>query len=113
MTNRFEENKPFPWWIGWAFVILLSCSVIAWGLLNYVLVQDAPRQWEFGQLPQTPGESEYSSNQAPQPASAPAQLIPLPEIRGRLREVESAEHSRPRPATSPAAPAGQAGGSHD
>jgi len=65
----------------WVIVILFSAGLIAWGVLNFKLVPDAPaRQFQYGVLPSAPGESIYSTQEAPPvQAQTPRQIVPLPE----------------------------------
>lgn len=79
--HEYEEHKRLPQILGWMLLILLSASLIGYGLWVHSLVPDQPRQWDFGALPQTPAESVYSSV-APSPeAEPPRQVAPLPEAR--------------------------------
>lgn len=64
----------------WSWVIILAGGVIlvAWGLFHLILVNDRTRQFDFGALPDTPGESVYSTG-THHPKAAPLQIAPLPE----------------------------------
>ena len=64
---------------GWAVVIGICALLILWGLLNYLLVSDRPRVWDFGAVPATPGASGYSTEKLPHGANASRQIAPLPE----------------------------------
>jgi len=66
-------------WAGWLIVLLVAAAIVVWGLLNFVLVRDAPRTWHFGTLPSAPSESVYSTHALPESASPPPQISPLPE----------------------------------
>ena len=67
-------------WRDWLIIVLFSAAIIGWGVLNYVLIRDEPRHWDFGVLPSTPSESIYSTAPTPAPSSVPPQQIePLPE----------------------------------
>ena len=78
--------------IGWLIVIGLCALLILWGLANYRLVKDRPRAWDFGVLPDTPGQSAYSIATPPPNTGAQRQIAPLPEAvtgtASRAREVE-------------------------
>ena len=63
----------------WAIVILVAALVALWGLLNFALVKDLPRTWQFGVLPDAPSESVYSTEEAPQSTTPPRQTPMLPE----------------------------------
>lgn len=79
MTVRFEENRLLPQKWGWLIIIGLALSVLGWGYFNYFTVHDAPRQWNYGGLPDTPAESVYSTVPTPSPTTVPLQLPPLPQ----------------------------------
>lgn len=64
-----------PW--EWVILVVFSASIMGFGWLVYLLVDDAPRRWDFGQLPDAPAESIYSSEQ-PQ-RKAQRQIRALPE----------------------------------
>ena len=64
---------------GWVLVLALSAGIIVWGLANFLLVRDAPRRWDYGALPDAPGQSIYSSEAAPPGALVPRQVPALPE----------------------------------
>jgi hypothetical protein len=64
---------------GWLIVILISLLVVGWGLLIYKSVRDNRRTWDYGVLPDTPGESIYSISPPPTAAPAPKQVESLPE----------------------------------
>ena len=77
--HLYDEHQelPSPW--EWVIIILFSASIMGFGWLVYLVVPDGPRQWNFGQLPDTPAESIYSTDQ-PDLAKKPQQQIwRLPE----------------------------------
>lgn len=76
---KYDEKQelPSPW--EWVILVVFSASIVGFGWLVYLLVPDGPRHWDFGQLPDAPAESIYSTNR---PAAAPKprqQVWPLPE----------------------------------
>jgi len=76
-----EEKHEISLGWSWFLVAALSGLIVAWGVFCYVFVKDGPRRWSFGALPDTPSQSIYSSEQAPERASPPRQVAPLPEAR--------------------------------
>ncbi|MBJ6798576.1 hypothetical protein [Geomonas propionica] len=70
-----QQELRSPW--EWVILIAFSGAIMGFGSLVYLLVQDAPRRWDFGQLPDAPAESIYSSEE-PQ-GKAQRQIRPLPE----------------------------------
>lgn len=80
MQEEYEVHSE-PHRNGWAVLLAVCLAMLAWGLAIFLFVPAVPeaqRRWDFGALPDVPGESIYSTS-TPQPASAPAQLPPLPE----------------------------------
>jgi hypothetical protein len=72
-----DHELPAAW--GWVIIILFSAAIMGYGWLVYSIIPDAPRQWDFGQLPDTPAESIYSTEE-PKPSMRPRrQLTRLPE----------------------------------
>ena len=79
-TPQEEKEERREGRIGWLVVIGLCTVLILWGLANYRLVKDRPRAWDFGVLPDTPGQSAYSTaTPSPTPAGL-RQVAPLPEV---------------------------------
>jgi hypothetical protein len=75
----YDEDKEIGSFGSWMIVIVFSAAIVVFGLLVYAIVEDAPRRWDFGALPDTPAESVYSTY-APPPGAAPSrQIAPLPE----------------------------------
>ena len=73
-----EHELSAPW--GWLIIIAFSAAIIGYGLLVYRIIPDAPRQWDFGQLPDTPAESIYSTEEPKEPSGEPPRQLPrLPE----------------------------------
>lgn len=80
--KKYDEQRelPSPW--EWVIVILLSLAIVAYGLIAYRFVLEGPRQWDFGQLPDAPAESIYSTEEPPAPdGRLPLQIHKLPESR--------------------------------
>ena len=72
-----EHELSAPW--GWLIIILFSAAIMGYGWLVYCIIPDAPRRWDFGQLPDTPAESIYSTEE-PRASTPPRrQLLRLPE----------------------------------
>ena len=76
--REYEEHHVVsgPW--GWAIIVAQCLALIGWGLANYALVKDAPRQWDYGALPQTPASSVYTTTQPPAAVPPQRQMAPLP-----------------------------------
>ena len=69
---------------GWLILLAMCAALVGWGILNYALVRDRPREWDFGVLRDAPGQSVYSTQPTPAAAkSPPRQILPLPEAKPR------------------------------
>lgn len=94
MGNKFFEEEhelPSPW--EWVIVAALSASLVGFGWLVYALVPDAPRTWDFGQLPDAPAESIFST-ELPKATARPQRQLPrLPEA---LPDTPSAPQPQPK-----------------
>ena len=72
-----HQELPSPW--EWIIVIALSASLMGFGWLVYLVVPDGPRFWDFGQLPDAPAESIYSTEQPDLSRKPQQQIWRLPE----------------------------------
>jgi hypothetical protein len=73
-----EESREMTPLRAWTFVVVLSALLVGWGLLNYKLIPERQREFDYGVLPDTPSQSEYSTGRPPAPAVAPDQIPRLP-----------------------------------
>lgn len=90
---------------GWWLVMVLCLAIVVVGLLIYKSIPDAPRDWDFGALPDAPGQSVYSTQATPLTATPTRQLPMLPEARpgvGPTGVGATARQAASRPATEPA-----------
>ena len=100
MTQHEEDTTIGARW-SWAIILAFCAAIVAWGLANYRWIADAPRQWDFGALPDAPGQSIYSTAAAPADVpQPPPQIAPLPGAR-------RTSSTRPAAATGPASAAAQ------
>jgi hypothetical protein len=79
---NYEEHRQIPQAIGWGILILLTIGLVAWCMLLMMIVPETPRQWDFGQLPDVPAQSIYSTlPPPPNPdlTKTPQNITPLPE----------------------------------
>jgi len=78
--RRFEEYGELPVRWVWIALILFSAAILTWGMLFNMLVEDRPRDWDFGQLPDTPSESVFSTTPHVEEETRPLQVEPLPQF---------------------------------
>ena len=75
----YDEEREISTLASWVIVILFSASIMAFGWIVYLVIPDAPRHWDFGQVPDAPAESMYSTDE-PKPSTHPPRQVPrLPE----------------------------------
>jgi len=75
----YDEEKEMPQFWSWMLIILFSAAILGYGIATYLLVDDGPRRWEYGTLPDTPAQSIYNSKGPVKPAGAvQRQVAPLP-----------------------------------
>jgi hypothetical protein len=75
----YDEDQELSTLWSWVIIILFSASIAGFGWLVYLLVPDAPRQWDFGQLPDTPAEYIYSTDEPDLSKRPQRQILKLPE----------------------------------
>ena len=88
--HDYEEYKNIPQVLAWIIIIILSVSIMSGAMMLMFIIPDVDREWDFGALPQTPGESIYST-QEPEDYEAenvPLQIEPLPGAKPTLIEDE-------------------------
>jgi hypothetical protein len=76
----YDEDKEVTSFLSWIIIILFSMGIIAFGMAVFLLVRDAPRRWEVGQIPDTPAESVLSTEKPHVSTPSLRQIEPLPEI---------------------------------
>ena len=90
----YEEYNvlPPPW--GWVVLLVFSALIIGNALLLHALIKDRPREWYFGELPDTPAESIYASKEPPAEAPVPKQFPALPEAKPLPSEIKGQRGER-------------------
>ncbi len=97
MTEPEEDRSAAGARWGWVIAVGIALGLIAWGLAHYAFVRDAPREWNFGELEDTPARSAYSTTQ-PSMSPPPPRQLPVPPKAAK------------KPPTAPPAPGDQEGG---
>lgn len=92
----YEEDRMIsPLW-GWVILILFSASILGWGMFMMMMIMDAPREWDMGDLPDTPASSIYSSIEPRIWITPPRQLAPVPGS-VPIEQVKHGPFSPPEP----------------
>jgi hypothetical protein len=74
-----EEHGTQSSLASWAIIVAFSAGLIVWGLVQFWLVPDAPREFDYGALKDVPGQSQYGIEESPAGTNVPKQIPPLPE----------------------------------
>ncbi len=88
--NNQKEYEEFVRISGlWSWIILIAfCALIlGWGMYVEMMIPDKPRQWDFGQLPDTPSESAYSTTAPPSDVNIPLQIQRIPDAQLPLGKI--------------------------
>ncbi len=80
----------------WAVIGAIAAGFLAWGLLIYFVIGDkGPPGWDFSIIPDTPGESAYSSYSPANPhglAPGTEPAVPEPQhVMGPVSEMQKME----------------------
>ncbi|SNB46682.1 hypothetical protein [Geobacter sp. DSM 9736] len=94
--RKYDEDReiPSPW--EWVIITLFSIAIAAFGWFVYRIVPEGPRYWDVGQLPDTPAESIYSTEQPWESRAPQRQLQRLPEAKKGLPPKPRNEQLRER-----------------
>lgn len=80
LEKKYEEFTLISSFWSWVILIIFSATIMGWGMFVHMMVdREVPRQWDFGQYPDVPAESEYSTVPAPNNVNVPLQIERLPE----------------------------------
>jgi hypothetical protein len=98
--DLYLEYKILPQFWGWVLLILFAASILGYGMLSHMILPDTPREWDFGQFPDAPAESVYSTVEPVRGAAYPNVIKTLPEARP-LEEEQEIPESRMEKGTAP------------
>lgn len=77
--ESYEEFTPIKDLWAWAIVLGSCVALLLWGYGNYLFIHDRPRQFDYGVLPDAPGQSIYAVTPPERGRPVPTQL-PLPPV---------------------------------
>ncbi len=80
ITYQYEEYKPVRQIWTWLAILLMAVVTLGWGMVTHMAVPDVPRQWDFGTLPDTPGQSAYATLRPPAREPVPPQIELPPDL---------------------------------
>lgn len=98
--DLYREYKILPQFWGWILLILFAASILGYGMWSHMIIPDAPREWDFGQFPDTPAESVYSTVEPVRGAQYPRVIPVLPGARP-LEEMHRMKKSPMEKGTAP------------
>jgi hypothetical protein len=79
MKKEYEEQTIISSFWSWVFLIVFSLMILGWGMFVEMIVETGPSRWDFGVLPDTPGESVYSTALPPADVNIPYQIQRIPD----------------------------------
>lgn len=74
----YEEYHEWSTGKSWLFIILQSSFLLVMASLMMFLIEDVPREWNFGNVEFTPAKSVYSTHN-PEVETTEKMVTPLPE----------------------------------
>jgi hypothetical protein len=78
--KEYEEQTIISPLASWVILIVFSAIIMGWGMFVEMIVMTPPPQWDFGVLPDTPGQSQYSTAAPPPDINVPYQIQRLPDV---------------------------------
>ena len=99
--DLYLEYKIVPQFWGWVLLILFALSILGYGMLSHMIIPDAPREWDFGQFPDTPALSVYSTTEPSPGMEYPRVISVLPGARPLEKENVAREVSPVERGTAP------------
>jgi hypothetical protein len=74
---KYEEYKTVKHQVwGWVMIFAFSAILLGWCFFVHMMVPDVPRQWDFGQLDDTPASSQFSTEPLLIEPNNPLQIEP-------------------------------------
>ena len=67
MAFKYDEEREMPQPLAWIIIILFSASIMGFGVLVYRIVDNGPRHWDVGRLPE-PRQNRSTPPRSPGPA---------------------------------------------
>ena len=76
--KKYEEYQEWSTGKSWLLVIGISAFLLIMAMGLMFLIEDVPREWDFGNVEFTPGKSVYSTA-TPEGTTEEKMIAPLPE----------------------------------
>ncbi len=86
--KEYEESFQISKLSSWIFLILFCSIILGWGMFVEMMVMTEEPHWDFGQLPDTPGESIYSTLLPPLDVNVPYQIQHIPDAQFPPGEIK-------------------------
>jgi hypothetical protein len=77
--KEYEEQTIISSVTSWVILIVFPIIILSWGMFVEMIVMVGPSYWDFGVLPDTPAQSQYSTAFPPPDINVPYQIHRLPD----------------------------------
>ncbi len=81
--------------VTWGIICAIAIGYLVWALIVYAVIGNREMKWQFGIIPDIPGESAYSTFSPQRPHGFTPKVVPVPpepqHVMGPGPETPSAE----------------------
>ncbi len=77
--KEYEELTIISSITSWIILIVFPIIILSWGMFAEMIIPDIQPQWDFGVLPDTPSQSDYSTALSPSDINVPKQIQRIPD----------------------------------
>ncbi len=64
--------------VTWGIIFAIGIGFLVWSTVIYLVIGNRPMVWQFGIIPDIPGESAYSTYNPVRPLGFTPNIIPVP-----------------------------------
>jgi flagellar basal body-associated protein FliL len=76
--KEYEEQTLISSAASWVILIVFPIIILSWGMFVEMIVMVGSSRWDFGVLPDTPSQSQYSTVTPPPDVNVPYQMQRIP-----------------------------------
>ncbi len=77
--KEYEEQTLISSLASWIILIAATALIMSWGMFVEMIVMPEAPHWDFGVLPDTPSQSQYSTALPPSDINVPYQMQRIPD----------------------------------